>query len=206
MGRRREDDYDDRDDDLDDDFDDRPVRRPAKAGGGGKTVLIVLLVVGLVLLLIFGVCGFFVYRAVTSVKNAANNITGQMGASAEADSFLFKLSTDQTQAAYESTSPAFKSSISRDRLQQMINQNPLLAKHTGPRALTFNSPTGAAPNRTQTISYELNKLFDDPDPWTPPGQPKPTKTVVTGPRTITVTITVAEQADGIWKVDSLVVK
>ena len=207
MGRRRDndDDDDDRDDDRDDDFDDRPVRRPAKSGGGGKTVLIVLLVVGLVLLLIFGVCGFFVYRAVSSVKNAANNITGQLGASVEAESFLSKLSTDQIPAAYESTSPAFKSSMSLDRLQQMINQNPLLTKHTGRRALPFALLTGAAPNRTQTIRYELNKLFDDPEPFPQPGQPKPTKPVVIGPRTITVTVTVAEQPGGFWKVESITV-
>ena len=200
MGRRRD---DDDDDDDDDDFDDRPVRRPAKSGGGGgKTVLIVLGIVGFILLVIVGVCGFLMYRGVTGVQNAANNFTGQFEASAEADSFLFKLSTDQIQAAYDSASPAFRASISRDRLQQMVNQNPLLTKNTSRRALTFNSPTGTTPNRKQTITYELTKLWDDPEPFPQPGQPKQPK-VVTGPKTITVTITVAEQQGGFWKVENL---
>ncbi len=201
MGRRRDDDdYEDEDDD----FDDRPVRRPAKSGGGGgKTVLIVLGIVALVLLLVVGGCVGLGYWGFLSAKKSVNNTFSQFEASAEADSFLFKLGSDQTQAAYDATSPAFKTSISRDRLQQMINQNPLLTKNSSRRALTFNSPTGSTPNRKQTITYELSKWIDDPEPWTPPGQPKPTKAISTGPRTIT--ITVAEQSGGFWKVENLTI-
>ena len=203
MGRRR--DNDDDDDDRDDDFDDRPVRRPAKSGGGGKTVFIVLGIVGLAIIFLVVGCAVLGYLGIKSAQKSVNNTFSQLGASVEAESFLSKLSTDQIPAAYESTSPAFKSSMSLDRLQQMINQNPLLTKHTGRRALPFALLTGAAPNRTQTIRYELNKLFDDPEPFPQPGQPKPTKPVVIGPRTITVTVTVAEQPGGFWKVESITV-
>ena len=200
MGRRRDDDDDD--DDDDDIDDDRPVRRPEKSGGGGgKIVLIVLGIVGVVLLIIVGTCGFLMYRGVTGVRDAAYNLEDSAKARAECDSFLTKLSTDQTQLAYESTSPEFKASISRDRLQQMINQNPLLTKNFSRRAMSFNAPTGTTPNRKHTMTYELTKPFDDPTPFPQPGQPaKPP-----GPRTITITITVAEQPGGFWKVENLTI-
>ncbi len=200
MGRRR-------DDEDDDDFDDdRPARRPEKSGGGGgKSVLMVLGIIGGILLVLALICGGLIWYAVSSAKKAANNLVSQFETTAEADSFLSKLSTDQTQAAYDATAPGFKSSMSRDQLEQLIKRNPLLAKHSSRRALTFNAPTGSSPNRKQTISYELSKLFDDPEPWTPPGQAKPTKLVNTGPRTVTVTVTVAEQAGGFWKVENITV-
>jgi hypothetical protein len=199
MGRRRDD-----DDDDDDDFDDRPMRTPKKEGGGGKTVVIVVAIIAFVVVLIVGGCAGLGYWVFYSAKKSVNNTFSQFEASAEADTFLFKLSTDQVQAAYDSAAPSFRSSMSRDALQQLINRNPLLTKHTSRRALTFNSPTGSAPNRKQAISYELSKLWDDPEPWVEPGKPKPTK-AAPGPKTITVTVTVAEQPGGFWKVENLTV-
>ncbi len=194
MGRRRRDD----DDDDDDDFDDRPIRRPAKSGGGGKTVLIVLGIVGLVLLLVVGGCIGLGYWGFLSAKKSVNNSFSQLEAAGEANSFFAKLATDQTQAAYDSTSPAFKASISRDRLQQMINLNPVLTKNSSRRQLSSGITSGSTPNLKQTITYELSN-FNEPFPQ--PGQPvKPP-----GPRTITVTITLAEQPGGFWKVENLTI-
>ena len=201
MGRRR--DYDEEDDD---DFDDdRPVRRPAKSGGGGKTVLIVLGIVGAVLLLIVGICGFFVYRAVSSARNNINNTFDSMKADAEAASFLSKLTID-TKSAYDSTAPAYKATTSLDQFQLLINRYPPLTKHGFPRKTTFNPMTGEPPNRKVAIGYELtDNSFDPPDFGPPqPGQPKPTKPI--GPKIITVVMTVAEQVGGIWKVESMTVQ
>ena len=197
MARRRRDDDDDDDDDFDDD---RPVRRPAKGGGGGKTVLIVVGIIALVLLLIAGACGGMLWYAAKSAKNSVNNTVSIFEATAEADSFLFKLTSDP-QTAYDSTSPAFKSSMSRDSFQQLLNRTPVLTKANTHRALSTNAPTGTTPNRKMVVVYEVTKFGEDFEPFPQPGQSKPPP----GPRTITATITVAEQSSGIWRVEGITV-
>ena len=196
MGRRRD------DDDDDDGEDDLPIRRPQNKGS--KTIWIVLGIVALVLLLVVGVCVGGVYWAFKSAKSKVDSVGAQFESSFEAESFLGKLSTGQTQTAYESGSPAFKSSMSRDQLEQLIKRNPLLTKHRKRTALTFNAVTGSSPSRKQVIVYELSDSSDD-DPWAQQNQTKGTK-IVGGPKIITVTITVAEQAGGFWKVENLSVQ
>ena len=196
MARRRD------DDDDDDDLDERPGQK--SGGGGGKTVLIVLGIVGGVLLLGVAGCLGLGYWGFLSAKKSVNNSLSTFEATAEADSFLFKMAAEQVQPAYDSTSPNFKATMSRDQFQQLINRNPLLAKNTTRRAVSFNAPTGSPPTRKSVNTYEISKMFDDPEPWTPAGQPKPIKPPP-GPKTITVTVTVAEQANGMWKVDGLTV-
>lgn len=199
MGRRRRDDDDDDDDDFDDDDDDRPVRRGKSDSGGGSSAIKILLIVGGVLLVLFLICaggfGYACYRT----KNAIDNSFGTFGASIEAENFLSNLSIDQISIAYDSTSPVFKSNMTKDQLNTLVKNNPLLGKATSTRrALTFNTPDGSAPNRTQSISYDVTNNFDDNF-----GQPRATKPA--GPRSMTVTVKVAEQPGGFWKVDKITV-
>jgi len=199
MARRRDD-----DDEDDDDFDDRPSRKSGKKeGGGGKTVIIVVGIIALVILIIVGGCAGLIWYGVSSAKKSVSNTVSLFEATAEGDSFLFKLSSDP-QTAYDSTSAGFKTSMSRDSFQQLLNRNPVLTKSNTHRMLTTNTPTGTAPNRKVTISYEVTKFGEDFEPWTPPNQPKPTK-AAPGPRTVNVTLTLAEQSAGFWKVDGITV-
>ncbi len=198
MGRRRD------DDDDDDDLDDRPSRRPAKkGGGGGKTVLIVVGFKAMVILLIVGGCVGLGLYGWFSAKKAVTEFGDSMKADSEAQSFLGKLRFDP-QSAYDSTAPSYKASTSRDQFQQLLNRNPPLTKHTFPRKTSYNPMTGAPPNRKEVVSYELTDNTFEPEPFPQPGQPKPPK-ALPGPKTITATLILAEQAGGVWKVESLTV-
>ena len=197
MGRRRDDDDDDNDDD------DLPVRRPQKKGS--KTIWIVLGIILLVVFLIVGVCVggcIYVYK---KAESNVNDINDSFRGTIESDSFLTSLSSNQTQTAYDSTAPNFKATMSRDGFEQLLKRYPLLTKNSTHRKLSSNAPTGTSPNRKLTNTYEYTKLFDDPEPFVPAGQPRPPK-VPPGPRTITVAITVAEQAGGFWKVENISVQ
>ncbi len=205
MGRRR--DHDDDEDEIDDE-DERPSRRRAKKKEKSNTTLLVVLA-GVAVVLI-AACGGVAWYAISSAKKVVDNMAGQFGSTAEAEEFLSKISSGQTQAAYDSTAPAFKSSMTRERFQQLLASQPLLTKHTDTRPLTSQEPTGKAPNRKHAISYELTELDedfdpDDDDPPLPVKKPKGKKGAPAGPKSLTVTITVAEQPGGLWKVEGLTV-
>ncbi len=134
-------------------------------------------------------------------------MAGQFGSTAEAEEFLSKLSGDRVQAAYDSTAPAFKTSMTFEQFQKLIAKNPLLTGHTESRPLTSKEPTGKPPNRRQTISYELTEFdegADDEFDAKPKPKPKPKKGAA-GPKSLTVTLTLAEQPGGFWKVEGLTV-
>ena len=198
MGRRRD---DDEDEDDDDDFE-APRKRRSKKGKEKSSTTTILIVVGVVVVVLVLACGGIGWYVVSSTKKAINEIAGQVDSSEEAENFLDKLSTEQTQAAYDSTTPAFKTSMTKEQFAQLVKKHPLLTIHDDARPLTFNQPTGAAPNRRKVTSYELTE-WDDGDPDFE--RPRPKKGATGGPKSLTVTITVAEQAGGFWKVDSLVV-
>ena len=200
MGRR---DYDD-DDDDDDRDDDRPVRRPRKEGGGGKTVLIVVGIISLVILLIVGSCLGLGYYAFWSAKKSVTAFGDSMRADSEAQSFLGKLK-GSPQTAYDSMAPSYKATTTRDQFQQIVNRYPPLTKHVFPRKTTYNPITGSSPNRKEVVSYELTDNTFEPEPFTQPGQPKIPRPIP-GPKTCTATMTVAEQPDGSWKVESFSVQ
>ena len=197
MGRRRDDD----DDDEDDDFEE-PRKRRSEKGAKKSNTTTILIVVGVAVVVLMLACGGIAYWAVTSTKKAFDEVASQAVSAEEAENFLSKLSTEQTQAAYDSTTPAFKTSIGKDQFAQLLKKHPLLTKHDDARPLTFNQPTGAAPNRKKVTSYELTEWDDDGDPEF--GNPRPKK-ATGGPKSLTVTITVAEQTGGIWKVDNLAI-
>lgn len=164
------------------------ARRRKKQASGNKLLLPVLAIgaVGVV----FAACAVGGYFAFTSAKAGINNPSGggQLGGNSrndgvtEAEDFLNLLATSTAQHAYESTSPAYKASTPLLHFYNFIDSRPLLMSHTGRRITTTGTVGGSAPNRKQVLVYELGK---------------------SGTKSIRVTITVAEQASGSWKVDNL---
>lgn len=199
MGRRRDDD----DDEDEEELDESPrKRRSSKRNEKKSNTPMILAIVGVAVVVLVLACGGIAWWAVSSTKKVMEEVVAQQGSAEEAENFLGKLSSEQTQAAYDSTTPAFKTSMSKDQFAQLLKKHPLLTKHDDATPLATSSPTGVAPNRKKVTNYELTEWDDDGDPEFP--RPKSKKGG--GPKSLTVTITVAEQADGIWKVDSLVVK
>ena len=198
MGRRRDDD----DDDEDDDFEE-PRKRRSKKGAKKSNTTTILIVVGVAVVVLVLACGGIAFWVVSSTKKVMEEVVAQSVSAEEAENFLGKLSSEQTQAAYDSTTPAFKTSIGKDQFALLLKKHPLLTKHDDATPLTYNQPTGIAPNRKKVTSYELTEWDDDGDPNF--DRPRPKKGASTGPKSLTVTITVAEQAGGIWKVDNLVI-
>ena len=198
MGRRRDD-----DDDDEEELDESPrKRRSSKRNEKKSNTPMILAIVGMAVVVLVLACGGIAWWAVSSTKKVMEEVVAQQGSAEEAENFLGKLSSEQTQAAYDSTTPAFKTSMGKEQFAQLLKKHPLLTKHDDATPLTASSPTGMAPSRKKVTSYELTEWDDDIDPEFP--RPKPKRGA--GPKSLTVTITVAEQADGIWKVDSLVVK
>ncbi len=200
MGRRRD---DDDEDEEEDDFE-APRKRRSKKGKAKNSTTTILIVVGVIVAVLVLGCGGIAWYVVSSTKKAINEISGQIEASDEADNFLGKLSSEQTQAAYDSTTPAFKTSMTKEQFAALVKKHPLLSTHDDARPLSTNQPTGTTPNRKKITTYELTEWDDDSDPDFE--RPKPKKGAKGGPKSLRVTITVAEQAGGFWMVDSLVVE
>ena len=163
-----------------------------------------LAIVAVVFLVLIGACGGIAWYVTKSFKKTVDNMAVQIDSTAEAEEFLLKLSGDRVQAAYDSTSPTFKTSMTFDQFQKLIAKNPLLTAHTDARPLTSKEPTGKTPNRRQSIGYELTEVDDEDDEFEPAPKRKK-KGAATGPKSLTVTVTLAEQAGGFWKVDGLTV-
>lgn len=201
MGRRRDDD----DDEDEEELDESPRKRRSSKRNEKKSntpMILPIVIVVAVAVVILG-CGGMVWWAVSSTNKAITEIAGQIEASDEADNFLGKLSSEQSQAAYDSTTPAFKTAMTKDQFAALVKKHPLLSTHEDIRPLTTNAPTGKTPNRKKVTTYELTE-GDDSDPDFE--QPQPKKGAKGGPKSLRVTITVAEQAGGFWKVDSLAVE
>ena len=213
MGRRRDDEQED------EDFDDRPSRRRGNRPEKKNNLPMILGIVGVIVVLIIAACGGMVYYAVSSAKKVVDEVSVRFASVAEADSFLDKLSDSKIQTAYDSTSPSFKASTSFVQFQQLIDKHPLLKKPFSHFSTMSAAPTGVAPNRMQVISYELYDIDnadpgdagDDPElePRPPVKKPKVTKPGIRpgtpGQKSLTVTITLAEQPGGFWKVEKFTV-
>ena len=188
--------------DDDDDESDEPRRTSKKRGKKNNTPLIIA-AVAIVAVVLIASCAGIAWWAISTTTKAIQEISGQEDSSEEAENFLGKLSSEQTQAAYDSATPAFQQSMTREQFQQLLQKHPLLTGHTYARPLTFDKPTGIAPNRRCTTTFELTESDDDNDPGAPRSKLKPRPA---GPKSLTVTITVAEQPGGYWKVDGMTVK
>ena len=213
MGRRRD------DEDEDEEYDDRPSRRRGNRPAKKNNLPMILGIVGVIVVLVIAACGGMVYYAVSSAKKIADEVSGRFASVAEADSFLDKLSDSKVQTAYDSTSPSFKAATSFVQFQQLIDKNPLMKKPFNHYSVTSAAPTGVAPNRVQTISYEITDsddgevgdFGDDPDMQPPPPAKRPkvakpgNKPGTPALKSLTVTITLAEQPGGFWKVEKFTI-
>ena len=85
------------------------------------------------------------------------------------------------------------------QFQKLIDQHPMLTRHTDARPLTSKEPTGKSPNRKHAISYELtyddNWDGGDGDDFEP-APPKPKKSGPAGPKSLRVTVTLSERPHG----------
>jgi hypothetical protein len=197
-----------RDDDEEDD-DDRPRRRrrgreadPPRSNTP-VVLVVVILVVGLPLLACagFGVWGVMEFnKTVTRFEAGAN-------AAEAGDAFFAALARNDVNAAYDShTTAAFRTGTSRAAFAQLVKQHPVLtASHiAAPNSFT-PTPVGTAPTRTATLTYtvEPDVWEDDPDEPAvpPPTKPKPGQP----PKAVTCTVVVAEQPNGVWKVDKFTI-
>lgn len=189
------------DEDDDDDFEDeRPRKRASKKKNNTPMILAIVSVV--VVVLVLG-CGGLVWYAVRETGKKIEEISSAAESEGEAERFLDKLTGEQIQAAYDSTTPAFKTGMSLAQFQQLLKKHPLLTKHDDYRALNFDNPTGVTPNRKKVTSYELTESDDSElDPDSPRPLPKKPKS---SPKSLTLTITLAEQPGGLWKVEKLTV-
>ena len=190
-------------DDDDDELDEPRLRRTPKKSKKKNNTPLIIAAVAIVAVVLIGSCAGIAWWMVSTTTKAFQEIAAQGDSSEEAENFLSKLSSEQTQAAYDSATPAFQKSMTREQFQQLMQKHSLLTRHTDARPLTFDNPTGTAPNRRRVTTFELTESddtddFDEPRPKRKPG--------VAGPKSLTVTITVAEQPGGFWKVDGLTVK
>ena len=211
MGRRRD------DDEADDEYDDRPSRRSSNRPEKKSNLPMILGIVGVIVVIVIAGCGGLVYYAISSAKKVVDEVSSKFASNQEADNFLNRLSESQIQAAYDSTTPTFKAATSFVQFQQLIDKNPLMKKPFGHYSTTFVPPTGVAPNRMQVISFTLNDSYDsDPDDLgnDPEADPRPPVKKTKGPRpgtppppskSLTVTITLAEQPGGFWKVEKFTI-
>lgn len=213
----------DRDDDSRDDrdYDDRPRRRreyddpPRKQGGGaGMVLLIVGLAVGIPVLVCGGVGVWMYFQVKKGFEQLATTVQSEMAAV----NFLKSLETGNVRAAYDSTTPKFKSTTTFEQFEQLVKANPVLTTSHTANQSGLPTPTGTAPNRTVTLSFAITpgQVNDWDEDDAPPGRPrgttlKPPPTVPKTPATtptakgITCTLTLVEQADNTWKVDGFTV-
>lgn len=219
------DEYDDRDDDRrrrdfdrDDDQprrrrrpdpDDRDYDRTPRKSNIGLILLIVGLVVGLPILACggFAVWGFFV------AKKGFDQFQVMFGGEMAAQSFLHTLEGGNTQLAYDMTSANFRTNTTKQQFEDLVKANPVLTSANTTNQSGFPSPTGTAPNRKIVLTFTINPGHsvnefepDKDDPGFKPKVEKP-KNVPVNPnaKAIVCTLTVAEQPDGIWKVDGLTI-
>ncbi len=190
-------------DDDDDEFDEPRPRRTSKKSEKKNNTPLIIAAVAVVAVVLIASCAGIAWWMVSTTTKAFQEIAAQEDSGMEAEHFLDKLLSAQTQAAYDSATPAFQKSMTREQFQQLIQKHSLLTRHTDVRPLTFDNPTGTAPNRRRVTTFELTESddtadFDDPRPKRKPG--------AAGPKSLTVTITVAEQPGGFWKVDGITVK
>ena len=190
-------------DDDDDESDEPRQRRTSKQRGKKNNTPLIIAAVAVVAVVLIASCAGIAWWAISTTTKAIQEISGQEDSSEEAENFLGKLSSEQTQAAYDSATPAFQQSMTREQFQLLLQKHSLLTRHTDARPLTFDNPTGIAPNRRRMTTFELTESDDDNDPGAPRPKLKPRPA---GPKSLTVTIIVAEQPGGYWKVDGMTVK
>ncbi len=182
MGRRRDDDDE-----------------PAPRADGGRRQLVILAFVGAVALTLIAGCGLSGFIYLKSKFFSPYDESDRALAYREADKFLYSLSYNIGTMTYDQTSTNFQSAMSPAQFEELNKKHPVLGKHSTTRVLTSHPLTGAKPNRKLVIDFELIEFelsWARSDPNKPPASP----------RTLALTITVAEQPRGEWKVDGLVVK
>jgi hypothetical protein len=202
----------------DDDRDDRPRRRsrrddddrdrPAPKSNTGLILLIVGLVVGLPVLGCagLGIWGFF------AAKKGIDQVMTMAGGEAAALSFLRTLEGGNVQGAYDLTSANFKATKTKADFEALVKANPVLTSAHIANQSGFPSPTGTAPNRKMVLTFSLvpghdfDAMDEDEDDPIKPKVAKP-KGAKENPnaKPLVCTITVAEQADGQWKVDGFTI-
>jgi hypothetical protein len=207
------DEYDDRDDDRprkrrrrdDDDYD-----RPPPKSNTGLILLIVGLVVGLPIL----ACGGFMVWGFFAAKKGFDQVMVMAGGEMAAQSFLNALEGNNIQSAYDMTSADYKTKKTKADLEQLVKANPVLTSANYHTNTGLPTPTGTSPNRKMVMTYSINP-GNDPDGFDPdegeddpefkPKVAKPKAKANPNAKGITCTITLAEQADGQWKVDNFTI-
>ena len=198
-------------DDDDDDCDDRPRRRKKKYREPPKnyTGLILGIVGGVVLLVLVG-CGIAGFFFIKGAQQGFQAKMGQSDAEDTANQFLSQLSSQQAQVAYLNTTANFKTAYSQAQFDALLKKHPLLTTHLDSNQQGFgNTPTGTQPNRTTKVSYSLYSTVQNDEDWDPADGPRPVQKgkpiTPAGPTTLTITLMLAEQAGGAWKVDGLTI-
>jgi hypothetical protein len=125
-----------------------------------NTTQVVLIVMGSVLgvvLVTILVCGGLAFFAVVKASNAAApqiQAAGErMAADAAVQVFLNELSVGQVEAAYESTTPAFRARQSLAQFKKFVDRNPMLTKFTTAEPAPLDNAPGA---QQLTLHYTLN--------------------------------------------------
>jgi len=202
-----------------DDEDDRPRRRrrrddddyerPAAKSNTGVILLVVGLVVGIPVLGCagLGIWGYF------AAKKGFDQLQTMVGAEMAAESFLNTLEGGNIQHAYDMTSANFKSTTTKVQFEQLVKANPALtSSNYYSHSSGIPNATGTAPNRKMVLIFNVTpgdgmdeEDFDDEGEPIKPKVPKPNAKANPNAKPVNCTITVAEQADGTWKVDGLTV-
>ena len=164
------------------------ARRPKKQKSNNTAIL--LIVGGGILVLLLAGCGVGGYFAFRSAKQVVAEASAKTSGAdkddgvAAADAFLKITATSTAYHAYQQTSPAYQSSTPVLNFYSVIDGQPLFISHTARKVTNAGTVGGAAPNRKQVLVYELSKP---------------------GSQSGTVTLTIAEQPGGGWKVDRIAV-
>ncbi len=209
----------DRDDDSSsgDRSEDRPRSRrrdnddAPKKSNIGKILLIVGLCVGIPLLICVGIVGFGLMKLGDVVKDVGGRIQGEMAAT----SFLNQISAKNNTGAYSQTTDGFKAKMTQAQFDKLVADNLVLTTPNTKSQSGIPAPTGKAPSRTMVISFNITPGVTGDDEFdfgatkgTGPKATKPPKPTQPGDpnaKSISVTITVVEQADSTWKVDGFTI-
>jgi hypothetical protein len=156
---------------------------------------------------------------VTAASQSFGQFAGSVQATQEATTFLDLLET-APDSAYDRTTADYKKATSREQFTKLLKDNPVLTAENYHTQGSLPTPTGAAPNRKVTATYTVIAGVDPNPPGTTttvgtskatgtatkPTTPPTTPATTSKPKSVTVTLTLVEQAGGDWKVDGFTVQ
>lgn len=183
----------------------RPARRPSeqqRTKQGFSVLKIIAIVFGSTVLLAAVVCsGAMLY--LKKVKEDIEALAQTRKKASDSSLSVFQLLRGQHQHVYFNSTEDFKKKYSSEQFDELLADEPLLKNHLvatedDPRAM----PTGIAPNRSYTTSFEIS---DDKRllPYLHADRPENGWPEVNIRK---VTVVMKESADGLWNLDQLLLK